>query len=139
MHLISLGISQAKQVLLIADGAEWIWKHIPPLLNKLESPDATYQLFDFSHVTERVQKFADVAFSDEKEQNNWFKKARKSLKKSNAMTIIRQMDEFISEATGERCKTMVIQRNYLLRAYRERRLNYAKAIEQKLPIGSGAF
>jgi hypothetical protein len=55
------------------------------------------------------------------------------------MTIIRQMDEFISEATGERCKTMVVQRNYLLRAYRERRLNYAKILNQKLPIGSGAI
>jgi len=139
MHLISLGISQAKQVLLIADGAEWIWKHIPPLLKKLKSPDATYQLFDFYHVTERLHKFADVAFSDEKERNNWFKKARRTLRKSNAMTIIRQMDEFIFEATGERCKTMVIQRNYLLRAYRERRLNYAKVITQKLPIGSGAI
>ncbi|MEH2466917.1 ISLre2 family transposase [Nostoc sp.] len=139
MHLISLGISQAKQVLLIADGAEWIWKHIPPLLKKLKSPDATYQLFDFYHVTERLQKFADVFFNDGKERNNWFKKARRTLKKSNAITIIRQMDEFISEATGERCKTMVIQRNYLLRAYCERRLNYAKVITQKLPIGSGAI
>jgi hypothetical protein len=30
MYLVNLGIHQAKQVLLIADGAEWIWKHIPP-------------------------------------------------------------------------------------------------------------
>ncbi len=116
MHLISLGISQAKQVLLIADGAEWKCKHIPPLLEKLKSPEATYQLFDFSHVTERLQKFADVVFNDDNKRNNWFKKARITLKKGNAMTIIKQMDEFISEATAERCKTMVIQRNYLLRA-----------------------
>ncbi len=32
-------------------------------------------------------------------------------------TVIRQMDEFIAKATGERCQTMVTQRNYLLRAY----------------------
>lgn len=139
MHLVSLGISQAKQVLLIADGAEWIWKHIPPLLEKLKSPSATYQLFDFYHVSEHLQKFADVAFSESSEQKNWFIKARKTLKKGNAMTIIRQMDEFISLATGERCKTMVIQRNYLLRAYREGRLNYARISTQKLPIGSRAI
>jgi C4-dicarboxylate-specific signal transduction histidine kinase len=83
MHLVRLGISQAKQVLLIADGAEWIWKHIPPLLEKLKSPRETYQLFDFYHVTERLQKFADVAFSDESERKNWFKQARRTLKKSN--------------------------------------------------------
>ncbi len=139
MYLISLGISQAKQVLLIADGAEWKCQHIPPFLKKLKSPDATYQLFDFYHVNERLHKFADVAFSDDNERNNWFKKARRTLKKGNAITIIRQMDEFISEATGERCKTMVIQRNYLLRAYSQGCLNYAKVIAQKLPIGSGAI
>lgn len=34
MYLVDLGISQAKQVLFIADGAEWIWKHIPPIFKK---------------------------------------------------------------------------------------------------------
>jgi hypothetical protein len=47
------------------------------------------------------------------------------------------MDEFIATATGERSKTMVAQRNYLLDAYREGRLNYAKILDKKLPIGSG--
>ena len=47
MYLVSLGINQAKQVLLIADGAEWIWKHIPPLLEKLNCPLETYQLHRF--------------------------------------------------------------------------------------------
>ncbi len=75
MHLVSLGISQAKQVLLIADGAEWIWIHIPPLLKRLGCSNETYQLFDFYHVTEHLQTFADAAFSDEKERKDWFKKA----------------------------------------------------------------
>ena len=49
------------------------------------------------------------------------------------------MDELIAVATGERCKIMVVKRNYLLDAYRKGRLNYDKAINQKLPIGSGAI
>jgi hypothetical protein len=49
------------------------------------------------------------------------------------------MDEFIIAASGERSKTMVTQRDYLLRAYREGRLNYAFIFEKKLPIGSGAI
>jgi hypothetical protein len=139
MHLVSLGISQAKQVLLIADGAEWIWIHIPPLLKRLGCPSETYQLFDFYHVTEHLQTFADAAFSDEKERKDWFKKARKTLKKGNAWNLMKQMDEFILHATGERCKTMVSQREYLLGAYREGRLKYAHVLQQKLPIGSGAI
>lgn len=49
MYLVDLEINQATQVLLVADGAEWIWKHIPPMFTKLKCPTATYQLLDFYH------------------------------------------------------------------------------------------
>lgn len=35
MYLVSLGIQQAEQVLLVADAAPWIWLHIPLLLERL--------------------------------------------------------------------------------------------------------
>lgn len=79
--MVNLSISQAKQVLLIADGAEWIWIHIPRLLKKLKCPHETYQLLDFSHAAEYLQSFADATFSTENERKEWFKKARKTLKK----------------------------------------------------------
>lgn len=139
MHLVGLGISQAKQVLFIADGAEWIWKRIPPLLERLGCPSETYQLFDFYHVTEHLQIFADVAFDEETERKNWFQKARKMLKKGNTLTLIQEMDQFIASATAEHSKALVKQRDYLLRAYREGRLNYSKVLARKLPIGSGAI
>ncbi|WP_375496291.1 ISLre2 family transposase [uncultured Nostoc sp.] len=137
--LVDLGISQAKQVLLIGDGAEWIWIHIPPLLARLGCPVETYQLFDFYHVTENLKAFADAAFNEEVQSKEWFIKARKTLKKGNAKSLISQMDELIAVATGERCKIMVVKRNYILDAYRKGRLNYDKAIDKKLPIGSGAI
>ncbi len=138
MYLIHLGISQAKQVLLIADGAEWIWKHIPPLLKKLACSTETYQLLDFYHAAEHLQNFADAAFSTNNERQEWFKKARTSLKKGHALDLIRNMDEFILSATGERCKTLVRERNYILKAYRRRLLKYNEVAFQKLPLGSGA-
>ena len=138
-HLVGLGISQAKQVLLIADGAEWIWIHIPPLLTRLGCPIQTYQLFDFYHVTENLKIFADAAFNEEIQSKQWFIKARKTLKKGKAKSLINQMDELIALANGERCQIMVGRRNYLLNAYREGRLNYAKVLAQKLPVGSGAI
>ena len=61
MHLVSLGISQAQQVLLLADGAEWIWNHIPPLLKRLNCP-TPYQLLDFYHVTEHLQDGSRCSF-----------------------------------------------------------------------------
>lgn len=78
MYLVNLGISEAKQVLLIADGAEWIWIHIPPLLKKIKCPLETYQLLDFYHAASHLQDFADAAFSTNNERQQWFKKSRKT-------------------------------------------------------------
>ena len=138
MYLVNLGISEAKQVLLIADGAEWIWIHIPPLLKKLKCPLETYQLLDFYHAASHLQDFADAAFSTDNERQSWFKKSRKILKKGQALDLMRNMGEFISEATGERCKIMVRERNYILKAYRRRLLKYNEVAARKLPLGSGA-
>lgn len=46
------------------------------------------------------------------------------------------MDKFIASA-AEHSQTLIKQRDYLLRVYREGRLNYAKVSDHKLPIGSG--
>jgi hypothetical protein len=138
MYLVSLGISEAKQVLLIADGAEWIWIHIPPLLKKLKCPIETYQLLDFYHATSHLQDFADAALSTNNERQQWFKKARKTLRKGQTLNLIRNMDEFISGASGERLKILVRERNYILKAYRRRLLKYNEVASKKLPLGSGA-
>lgn len=138
MYLVNLGISQAKQVLLIADGAEWIWIHIPPLLKKLKCPTETYQLLDFYHAASHLKDFADAAFSTDNERQQWFNKARKILKQGQTLDLMRNMGEFISEATGERCKILVRERNYILKAYRKRLLKYNEVAARKLPLGSGA-
>ena len=48
------------------------------------------------------------------------------------------MGEFISTATGERCKILVRERNYILKAYRRRLLSYQLVAAHHLPLGSGA-
>ena len=76
MYLVNLGINQAKEVLFIADGTEWMWKDIPPLLKRLGcEPETTYYLQDFYHVTEHLSSFAEVTFSQKTEKKAWFKKA----------------------------------------------------------------
>jgi hypothetical protein len=80
MYLVSLGINQAQQILFIADGAEWIWQHIPPLLNQLGCEKITHYLLDFYHAAEHLQSYADAAFNDQKERMVWFKTARSDLK-----------------------------------------------------------
>ena len=60
------------------------------------------------------------------------------LKKGQALDLMRKMGEFILSATGERCKILVRERNYILKPYRRRLLKYNEVVSQKLPLGSGA-
>lgn len=111
MYLVSLGISQAAQVLLIGDGAEWIWKHIPTLLERLGVPTETYQLLDFYHVTQHLQAFADAAFSQEPDRIKWFNSARSYLKKGQITALLENMTALCHQSSGESQKIIISQIN----------------------------
>jgi hypothetical protein len=49
------------------------------------------------------------------------------------------MNRLIFKARPQQAKTMITQRDYLVRADVESRLNYSYVSEQNLPIGSGAI
>ncbi len=122
MHLVSLGISQAQQVLLLADGAEWIWNHLPPLLKRLNCPTPE-QLLDFYHVTEHLQDFADAAFSQDKERKTWFNQARSELKLGQIAKLLESMTNLRKQARGQRRQIMTSQINYLSKGFEKERLN----------------
>ncbi|WP_191762639.1 ISLre2 family transposase, partial [Komarekiella delphini-convector] len=140
MHLVRLGINLASKVLLIADGAEWIWKHIPPLLQRLGCPpESTHQLLDFYHATEYLQSFADTAFTQPKERIAWFKTARSTLKRGQAQELIQQMQVLSQNASHEQRSTMNSQIRYLQKFSEQGRLSYHQLAAMKMPIGSGAI
>lgn len=138
MYLVSLGISQAQQILFIADGAEWIWQHIPPLLNRLGCEKITHYLLDFYHATEHLQRFAEATFNDNKERNTWFKTACSVLKKGKIISLIEQMKQYRKSARGQKREILSSQINYFSKREVKGLLNYDKIVQLKLPIGSGA-
>jgi hypothetical protein len=138
-HLVGLGINQAKQVLLIADAAAWIWKDIPPLLSKLRSPESTYELIDFYHVAERLSTFSKVAFTDENERHKWFKTARSLLKYGKVSDLLIDMNSLHQQANNETKDALMNQINYITNRHNEGRLNYPQVAAQNLPLGSGAI
>jgi hypothetical protein len=140
MHLFRLGINLASQVVLIADGAEWIWKHIPPLLQRLGCPhQSTHELLDFYHATEHLHLFADAAFTQPRERIAWFKSARSTLKRGQAAHLIQQMQALSKNISGERCSMMNSQIQYFTKFYQQGRLTYSQVAAMKMPIGSGAI
>jgi len=138
MYLVSLGIKRAKQILLIADGAEWIWLHIPPLLNRLGCGHLTHYLLDFYHATEHLQRFADAAFNDAQTRKNWFWAARSNLKKGKIFSLIEQMKQDRKSVRGSRRQILTSQINYFHKRGAKGLFNYQKIRKLNLPIGSGA-
>jgi hypothetical protein len=138
MYLVSLGISQAKQILLIANAAEWIWQHIPPLLNRLGCEKITHYRKDFYHVTEHLQSFADAAFNDNKERITWFKTARSDLKKGKVISLIDEMKQHRKPLRGQKREIITSQINYFTKRVSKKLFDYDKIVKLKLPIGSGA-
>ena len=138
MYLVSLGISQAKQILLIADGAEWIWQHIPPLLNRLGGEAKIYYLLDFYHATEHLQSFADAGFNDEKKSKAWFTAARSNLKKGRINSLIEQMKQYKESVRGSRRQILTSQINYFSKRVLKGLFDYKKISQLNLPIGSEA-
>ncbi len=139
MYLVSLGIAQAKQILLIADGADWIWQHIPPLLNQLGCQKITHYLLDFYHATEHLQSFADAAFNNEEERIIWFKSARSDLKKGKIISLIEQMKQQRKLLRGSKRQLSTSQINFFDKRVSKALFNYDKIAQLKLPIGSGAI
>lgn len=117
MHLVSLGINQAKQVLLLADGAEWIWLRLPSLLQRLGCPtQSVVELLDFYHATEHLHSFAELAFSNLQELQTWFKNARISLKRGHTNQLITQMQAIVEKASSKHKHSMVAQLAYFTKA-----------------------
>jgi hypothetical protein len=137
LHLSRLGIHTCAQVLLLADGALWIWSKIPPLLQRLGCPpDRITELLDFYHATEHLQTFADLALKPS-QVKAWFKSACSALKQGRGPTLLKQMQAFVDSAKGKPQEALRKALQYFTK--QPQRLNYAQVAAQKLPIGSGSI
>lgn len=140
MHLVRLGIHQAKQVLLLADGADWIWLRLPTLLKRLGCPaESILELLDFYYATEHLGQFSEAAFSDTTKSQIWFKQAKSDLKRGRVSDLLKQMQTLVKQASGERKNLMAKQVAYLSKFEQLSRLKYSQVAAMKLPIGSGAI
>jgi hypothetical protein len=69
-YLQRLGITQADQVLFIADGAPWIWKRVPLLVQALGlAAQQVHELLDFYHAVQHLGQVVAL-------RKDWSAKAR---------------------------------------------------------------
>lgn len=135
-YLQQLKITQADQVLFIADGAPWIWKRVPLLMQALGlAVEQVYELLDFYHAAEHLGKVATL-------RKDWSTKARSRWRNQQRRLLLQGEVERVIAAVRELCrgrnsKEIRKHRDYLIK--NQSRMAYAKLTAMKLPIGSGAI
>ncbi len=135
-YLQRLAITQADQVLFIADGAPWIWKRVPLLVQALGLAAAqVYELLDFYHAVQHLGQVAAL-------RKDWSAKARAQWRTQQRRFLLHgQVEQVIAAVQalcqGRNSKAIRTQRDYFIK--HQSRMTYAKLSTMKLPIGSGAI
>jgi hypothetical protein len=138
-YLKQLQVDQASRVLVVADGAKWIWKRVGGLLRSLQvAVDKVEELVDFYHAVEHLGKAADAAKCfDTRQKKKWLKKQRERLRSGNVEQVLEELEKLAEKQGSKELQTEV---GYFVRHAREhKRMEYGRMKELGLPLGSGAM
>ena len=135
-YLQRLAITQADQVLFIADGAPWIWKRVPRLVQALGlTAERVHALLDFYHAVQRLGQVAAL-------RKDWSAKARTRWRTQQRHLLLQGEVEQVIAAVrvicrGRNSKAIRTHCHYFIK--NQSRMAYAKLMAMKMPIGSGAI
>ena len=136
LYLHQLGIELANQVVLLGDGAHWIWDHIPSLLQKLGCKgEQVTEILDYCHAVGHLYELGEALFG--KKGKKWAKKWTKKLKKGHVTALLNKISQYLANKVGRDLKIVRREYNYFYNHQTHGRLNYAYFSAQGLPIGSG--
>jgi len=134
-YLKALGAHKASRLIVVGDGAKWIWDRARPLADAVGVPAAKLvEAVDWFHAVETLHTIANVPARWTKDKrNHWLARAKRALHKGDTDRVAELIDEL---AVGRRAKEVSKHRDYFVRNHH--RMQYASFKKQKLPLGSGA-
>lgn len=126
------GLGQAQEVLVVADGAVWIWNLVKDRFGQAR------QRLDPWHALQHLWSVAHALYpEDEAAAAAWLKPLKDKLLRSKAIEVIEELDGLVSKLRGACQKTVEAERNYL--ENNRGRLDYKGAKKRGEPLGSGAM
>jgi hypothetical protein len=135
-YLKLLGAHEAAEIVIVADGALWIWGRVGDLIRQvgLERVRIT-QVIDFYHATERLGTISKMrATWPANERERWLKRIIRQLWKGQVATVL---DECRLLCRGCRSKEIKDLLDYFDR--NRERMDYKRFRELGLPMGSGVI
>jgi len=132
-HVKNYGAENAKNLVLLADGAEWIWN----LAERQLSP-GRIEILDYYHASEYAWDFAKKVFEDEKVANDVASTIEQKLLESSPYDVISYIKSIEIDKSDDVKK---VAHETILRYYERHshRMDYKSYREQGFIIGSGAI
>ena len=127
------GLGQAAGVLVIGDGAVWIWR-----LADDRFPEARQRL-DFYHAVQHLAAVGRALFGeDQAKLKGWLRPLAHQLKHQSAVKVVGQLEEILAQLpAGKAAEAVEKEVNYFHE--HQGRLDYPAAQRRGEPIGSGAI
>ena len=134
-HLRLLGAADAAVLVLVGDGARWIWDRIDALVAAVGIRRERFvAIVDYYHAVEHLQKTADLRVNwSAAKRKAWMARNKKLLRAGCVERVIQAIDNL---CVGRRAKAIQTERNYFVRNIE--RMRYRDFERRGLPIGSGA-
>lgn len=125
------GLGQAASVLVVGDGAVWIWR-----LADDRWPQAQQRL-DFYHAVQHLVAVGRALWGEDKVQfKAWLKPLVRQLKNESAVKVIRQLDEALASLPAGPVAEALAKEVAYFREH-QHRMDYRAARRAGEPIGSG--
>jgi len=128
------GVLQAALVLVIADGAAWIWNLVGDRFKGAK------ELLDFYHAAEHLWTVANTVYgTGSPKAKKWVEPLIHQLKDGQSAEVIKSLEKVLRKVVDrpEDCITLEVERNYFLT--HQTRMDYRAMAEAGYPIGSGAM
>jgi hypothetical protein len=127
------GRPQAEKVLVVADGALWIWNLVE---DRFQEAD---QRLDWFHASQHLWEVAAALHGkDTPEASLWIEPLLRQLKKGQGDKVIRTLDELAESLKRKKETRKIVQREAEYFRTNRDRLDYARGQKLGEPIGSGA-
>lgn len=120
------GLQQAKTVVFIGDGAQWLWEMAHNLF-----PEAI-QILDWYHATAYLWTVANELYKEEHAAQQWIDPLLAALAQSNLALVLHELQPLTDSSAAARTALTYFTNN-------QARMDYARYRQLNLQIGSGTI
>jgi hypothetical protein len=127
------GLGQAASVLVIGDGAMWIWRLADDRFQEAR------QRLDFYHAVQHLAVVGRALFGeDQAKLKSWLRPLAHQLKHRSSVTVVAQLEEILAQLPAGAAAQTVAKEVHYFHEHQDR-MDYRAARRRGEPIGSGAI